>query len=138
MFFWNRLSKESKVFILFLCLTLLSVLIMTVDYHGKGIFGLLKNTGFIILKPFNQMVHNTVNLLTKYYQVFTETEVIQQKNTQLQQENRESCQERMPLLKEKLASYEQIEKMIQFKEYYNYEMISAQVVAGNRAIGSTV
>lgn len=127
MFFGKRFSKESRVFVLFLCLAVLSVLIMTIDYHGEGVFDLLKNAGFIILKPVNQMLHNTVNLFAKYYQVFTETEAIQQKNTQLQQENRELFRENA-LLKEKLASYKQIEKMIQFREYYNYEMISAQVI----------
>ena len=126
-FFWKKYSKERKGFILFLCLALLSVLIMTVDYHGRGVFGLLKNIGFVILKPVNQTVHNTANWFTKYYQVFTEAEDIHQNNAQLQQENRELGRENA-LLKEKIASYEQIEKMIRFKEYYNYEMISAHVI----------
>lgn len=126
-FFWKKYSKERRAIILFLCLALLSVLIMTVDYHGRGVFGLLKNIGFLTLKPVKQTVHNTANWFTKYYQVFTEAEGVQENNIQLQQENRELVRENA-LLKEKIASYEQIEKMIRFKEYYNYEMISAQVI----------
>jgi rod shape-determining protein MreC len=112
---------------LFLCLSLLSALLITVDYHGKGIIGLLKDIGFLVLKPVNYTVQNTVNRFEKYFQIFTQTESIHQKNWQLQQENREILHENA-ILKEKLAAYEQIAKMVQFKEYYNYEMIPAQVI----------
>lgn len=127
MFFWKKFSKEKRAFTLFICLSLLSALIMTVDYHGRGIFGVLKGLGFLILKPVNQTVQNTSHFFSNYFQIFKETEGIQQQNTQLQLENRELSRENA-ILKEKLASYEQIDKMIRFKEYYNYEMLSAQVI----------
>lgn len=123
----RKFSKERRAFILFLCLSLLSALLITVDYHGKGIIGLLKDIGFLVLKPVNYTVQNTVNRFEKYFQIFTQTESIHQKNWQLQQENREILHENA-ILKEKLAAYEQIAKMVQFKEYYNYEMIPAQVI----------
>ena len=123
----RKFSKERRAFILFLCLSLLSALLITVDYHGKGIIGLLKDIGFLVLKPVNYTVQNVVNRFEKYFQIFTQTESIHQKNWQLQQENREILHENA-ILKEKLAAYEQIAKMVQFKEYYNYEMIPAQVI----------
>ena len=123
----RKFSKERRAFILFLCLSLLSALLITVDYHGKGIIGLLKDIGFLVLKPVNYTVQNTVNRFEKYFQIFTQTESIHQKNWQLQQENRGILHENA-ILKEKLAAYEQIAKMVQFKEYYNYEMIPAQVI----------
>jgi rod shape-determining protein MreC len=123
----RKLSKERRAFILFLCLSLLSALLITVDYHGKGVLGLLKDIGFLVLKPVNYTVQNVVNRFEKYFQIFTQTESIHQKNWQLQQENREILHENA-ILKEKLAAYEQIAKMVQFKEYYNYEMIPAQVI----------
>jgi rod shape-determining protein MreC len=123
----KKLSKERKAFFLFLGLSLLSALLITVDYHGKGILGLLKDTGFFIIKPVNLTVQNTLNHLTKYYQIFTDTEGIYEHNWKLEQENRELLYENA-VLKEKLTAYERIAKMVQFKEYYNYEMIPAQVI----------
>jgi len=123
----KRLSKERKALFLFLGLSLLSALLITIDYHGKGVLGLLKDTGSLVIKPINLTVQNTLNHLTKYYQVFNETENIYESNRQLKQENQELSHENA-VLKEKLATYERIAKMVQFKEYYNYEMIPAQVI----------
>lgn len=123
----KRLSKERKTLLLFLGFSLLSALLITIDYHGKGALGLLKDTGFLVLKPINHTVRNTINHLTKYYQVFIETESIYENNLQLEQENQELSHE-SAVLKEKLTAYERIAKMVQFKEYYNYEMIPAQVI----------
>ncbi len=124
----KRLSKERKTLFLFLGLSLLSALLITIDYHGKGALGLLKDTGFLALKPINLTVQNTLNHLTKYYQVFTETEGIYENNWQLEKENQELSNENA-VLKEKLTAYERIAKMVQFKEYYNYEMAPSQVIS---------
>lgn len=123
----KKLSKEKKAFILFLCLSIFSALLITIDYHGKGVLGLVKDTGFLIIKPINQTVHNTLKHFTKYFQILTEAENIHRKNDQLEQENRE-LQNENAVLKEKLSTYDRIVKMTQFKEYYNYEMIPAQVI----------
>ncbi|KUK98296.1 MAG: Cell shape-determining protein MreC, partial [Atribacteria bacterium 34_868] len=97
------------------------------DYHGKGVWGLLKDWGAMLLKPINQTTQRIVNYFGKYYQIFKEAESIYQENDQLEKQNLELVQENA-ILKEKLAAYERIEKMIQFKEYYNYQMIAAQVI----------
>ena len=123
----KKFSKERRAFIVFLCFFLLSALIITVDYHGKGVWGLLKDLGAMILKPINQTAQRIVNYLGKYYQIFKEAESIYQENDQLEKQNLELVQENA-ILKEKLAAYERIEKMVQFKEYYNYQMIAAQVI----------
>ncbi len=123
----KKLSKERRTFLLFLGLLLCATLLITIDYHGKGIFGLLKDTGFLLISPLNSIVQSTTNQLLKYKQIFVETEDIWQRNQKLQGENQELLRENA-LLKEKLATYERIAKMVQFKEYYNYEMIPAQVI----------
>ena len=123
----KKISKERRAFFLFLGLSLLSALLITVDYHGKGILGLLKDTGFLVLKPVNLTVQKTLNHVVKYYQIFTDTEGIYDNNWQLEQENRELLHENA-VLKEKLTAYERIAKMVQFKEYYNYEMVPAQII----------
>ncbi len=127
MFLLKKLSKERKAFAVFLFLSLLSALLITVDYHGKGFLGLLKDTGFLILKPVNKIVQNTQRHFVKYYQMFADVESIIEKSGKLEQENQELLQENA-ILKEKLTAYERIAKMVQFKEYYNYEMIPAQVI----------
>lgn len=123
----KKLSRERRAFILFLCLSLLSALLITVDYHGKGMLGLVKDVGFLVLKPINHSVQNILNHLAKNFQIIAETEGIHRKNLLLEQENQQLSHENA-ILKEQLAAYERITKMVQFKEYYNYEMIPAQVI----------
>jgi len=123
----NRFSKERRAFILFLCLFLLSALIITVDYHGKGFFGLVEDVGMTIFKPVNRVIYKTVNHLIQYFHVFAEIENIRQENEQLRSENQIIAQENA-IVKEKLAAYDRLIKMVQFKEYYSYDMIGAQVI----------
>lgn len=123
----KKYTKEKKAFILFLCLSLFSAFLITVDYHGKGMMGLVKDMGFLVIKPINHFVQNSSKQFVKYFQILAETESIHRKNKQLEQENLE-LQNENAILKEKLSAYDRIAKMAQFKEYYNYEMIPAQVI----------
>jgi rod shape-determining protein MreC len=122
-----RISKERRAFIIFLCLFLLSALIITVDYHGKGFFGLVEDVGITIFKPINQVVYRTVNHFFNYVNLFTEIETIRQENEQLRSENQLLSQENA-IATEKLKAYDRLLKMVQFKEYYSYDMIGAQVI----------
>lgn len=125
--FLKRISQERRAFFLFLCLLLVATSLITIDYHGRGILGLLKDTGFLLIKPLHNTVLKVINYLHQYRQKIAENENILQMNQQLKQENQKLLYENN-ILREKLASYERIAKMLEFKEYYNYEMIPAQVI----------
>ncbi|MDD3640840.1 MAG: hypothetical protein PHE00_03505, partial [Atribacterota bacterium] len=73
-----RFSKERRAFVIFFTLFLLSAIIITVDYHDKGFFGLIEDTGMIIYKPVNRVIYNTVNNITNYFHIFTEIENVRQ------------------------------------------------------------
>jgi len=122
-----RISKERRAFIIFLCLFILSALIITVDYHGKGFFGLIEDVGITIFKPINQAIYQTVNHLANYISLFTEIEKVRQENERLRTENQFLSQE-SAIAKEKLEAYNRLLKMVQFKEHYSYDMIGAQVI----------
>ena len=122
-----RFSKERRAFILFLCLFLLSALIITVDYHGKGFFGLVEDVGMMVFKPVSRIVYQTVNHLVQYFHMVAEIEKVRQENERLRSENQIIAQE-IAIAVEKLAAYDRLVKMVQFKEYYSYDMIGAQVI----------
>jgi rod shape-determining protein MreC len=105
----------------------LSALIITVDYHGKGFFGLIEDVGITIFKPINQAIYQTVNHLANYISLFTEIEKVRQENERLRTENQFLSQE-SAIAKEKLEAYNRLLKMVQFKEHYSYDMIGAQVI----------
>ncbi len=122
-----RFSKERRALILFICLFLLSALIITVDYHDKGFFGLVEDVGIMIFKPINRTIYQTVNNFINYFHIFSEIEKIRQENEQLRSENQLISQENA-IAMEKLAAYDRLIKMVEFKEYYSYDMIGAQVI----------
>jgi rod shape-determining protein MreC len=122
-----RFSKEKRSFILFLTLFLLSALIITVDYHGKGFFGLAEDVGILLFKPVNKFVYQTGNNIIQYFHVVADIEKVRQENEILRSENQLIIQEN-DIMKEKLASYDRLIKMVQFKEYYSYDMMGAQVI----------
>lgn len=122
-----RISKERRAFIIFLGLFLLSALIITVDYHGKGFFGLIEDVGITIFKPINQAIYQSVNHFVNYISLFTEIEKVRQENEHLRTENQVLSQENA-IAKEKLEAYDRLRKMVQFREYYSYDMIGAQVI----------
>ncbi len=122
-----RFSREKRAFILFLTFFLLSVFIITVDYHGNGFFGLMEDAGMVIIKPINQSSQSVIRRISGFFNMFSETERIRQQNNQLRIESQTLAQENA-ILREKLAAYERMEKMLQFKEYYFYDMIGAQVI----------
>ncbi|MBN2395720.1 MAG: rod shape-determining protein MreC [Candidatus Atribacteria bacterium] len=122
-----RFSKEKRAFLLFLGLLFISAFMITVDYHDKGFFGFAEDMGLLMLKPANQFLMHTGNRLMEYFQIIREIETVRQKNEQLSQENQMIKQENS-IMKEKISAYDRLVKMMQFKEYYSYEMIGAQVV----------
>jgi rod shape-determining protein MreC len=122
-----KISKEKKAFFLFLSLFLLSALIITVDYHGKGFFGLLEDAGMMIVRPVNQTAQKVIHRIVQFFHAFSEIEDIREENEQLRIKSQSMTQENA-ILREKLATFERIEKMLQFKEYYSYDMIGAQVI----------
>ena len=122
-----RFSKEKRAFILFLCFFLISALIITVDYHGKGFFGLAEDVGLLLIKPVNQLIYQASSNLNHYLQVVADIEKVREENELLRNQNLRMKQEN-DLMKEKLASYDRLMKMTQFKDYYSYDMIGAQVI----------
>ena len=105
----------------------MSALIITIDYHDKGFFGLVKDTGAMLFKPINYGINNTFNHLTNYFHTFIEVEKIRKENLELRNKNQTIIQENA-IAKEKLAAYDRLIKMVEFKEYYSYDMIGAQVI----------
>lgn len=122
-----RFSKEKRAFILFLSFFLISALIITVDYHGKGFFGLAEDAGLLIMKPVNQIIYQASSNLNHYLQVVADIEKVREENQSLRNQNLQMKQEN-DLMKEKLASYDRLMKMAQFKDYYSYDMIGAQII----------
>lgn len=100
---------------------------ITVDYHGKGFVGFVEDVGMIVFRPVNHFVHQTVHHFVRYFRVLTEIDKIRQENIQLQDKNQILIQENA-MMKEKVAAYDRLRKMIQLKEYYSYDMIGAQVI----------
>lgn len=122
-----RVPKEKRAFILFVCLFLLSALIISVDYHDKGFLGLIEDTGMMLFKPVNNSFSRIVQRINQYYMVIKNIEQVSQKNEELINENKRLSQENS-ILREKSSAYDRIMKMLQFKEYYSYDMIGAQVI----------
>ncbi|MDD5635289.1 MAG: rod shape-determining protein MreC [Atribacterota bacterium] len=122
-----RFSKERRAFVIFFTLFLLSAIIITVDYHDKGFFGLIEDTGMIIYKPVNRVIYNTVNNITNYFHIFTEIENVRQENERLWTEIQVISREN-DINKEKVAAYDRLINMMELNDYYSYEMIGAQVV----------
>ncbi|MFW6148653.1 MAG: rod shape-determining protein MreC [Atribacterota bacterium] len=122
-----RFSREKRTFVIFLCLVFLSALIITVDYHGKGFLGLAEDTGMILFKPINNFIDQSVNLFVQYFQVIRDIKKVRLENEQLYDENKMLVQENA-IMKEKMEAHDRLIKMVQFKEYYSYDMIGAQVI----------
>lgn len=123
----HRISKERRAFLLFLIFFTLSVLMITIDYHGKGVFGFARDMGMTVFKPIAYSTQHLVDWLSSRLQLLYEARKIQEENISLSEQNQWLYQENA-LLREKLSSYERLEKMVQFRESYLYDMIDAQVI----------
>ena len=122
-----RFSRVKRTFVIFLCLIILSALIITVDYHGKGFLGFAEDTGMILFKPINNFIDQSIHLFVQYFQVIKDIERVRRENEQLYSENQMLAQENA-VMQEKLEAHNRLIKMVQFKEYYSYDMIGAQVI----------
>ncbi|MDD4362597.1 MAG: hypothetical protein PHD33_00070, partial [Atribacterota bacterium] len=88
-----RISKEKKAFVLFLSLFFLSILTITIDYNGSGVFGFFEDLGMSAYKPINQSFNTVVNKIKEYSFLFAKIEDLRKENEILKNEKKVFLQE---------------------------------------------
>ena len=119
---------QNSVFFTFIILIIISIFIMTIDYHGKMYFNWLESVVLKAFSPFNRVISIVTNNIKNYLIAIAEFQRIEKENKELKQKVEITLQENA-ILKEKLLAYNRVRELLELKESFSYEMIPSLVIS---------
>ena len=123
----NFFSKNTTL-IIFTLLIIITIFIMTIDYHGKTYLNWLESIGLKLFSPINRGVTLVADNTKNYLKAIAEFKRMEAENKELKEKIEITYQENT-ILKEKLLAYDRLKKLLELKETFVYEMIPSLVIS---------
>ena len=119
---------QNKAFMIFIILIIVTIFIMTIDYHGESYFewaeGLILKTFY----PVNRGISILSDNIKNYIRTIAEFKKAEEKNNMLSEKTEILLQENA-ILKEKLIAYDRLKKLLELRESFSFQMIPAMVIS---------
>jgi rod shape-determining protein MreC len=123
----KKFFSENNALIIFTLLIIITIFIMTIDYHGKTYLNWLESVGLKLFSPINRGVTLVADNTKNYLKAIAEFKRVEEENKELK-ENIEITYQENAILKEKLIAYDRLKKLLELKETFSYEMIPSLVI----------
>ena len=122
----NFFAKNNTL-IIFTILVIITIFIMTIDYHGKSYLNWLESIGLRLFSPINRGITLVADNTKYYLKAIAEFKRVEEENKELREKFEITYQENT-ILKEKLIAYDRLKKLLELKETFSYEMIPSLVI----------
>lgn len=119
---------QNKAFLIFVILIVITIFIMTIDYHGESYLEWVEGLVLKTLSPMNRGISIFSNSIKNYIRAIAEFKEVEEKNKILIEETKILLQENA-ILKEKLISYDRLKKLLELRESFSFQMIPALVIS---------
>lgn len=123
----KKFLSQNNTLVIFIILIIITIFIMTIDYHGKMYFQWVESIGLKLFSPINRGISLVVDNTKNYLKAMAEFKVVKEENKELK-EKIEIAYRENAILKEKLITYDRLTKLLELKESFSYEMISSLVI----------
>jgi len=124
----KKISSQHNALVIFIILIIITIFIMTIDYHGKMYFNWLESTGLRLFSPINRGITLVADNTKNYLKAIAEFKRLEEENKELKEKIEITYQENATL-KEKLIAYDRLKKLLELKEIFSYEMIPSLVIS---------
>jgi len=124
----KKFLSENNALVIFIILIIITIFIMTIDYHGKMYLKWVESIGLNLFSPINRGISLVADNTKNYLRTVAEFKVVKKENKELKEKIEMAYQENT-VLKEKLIAYDRLKKLLELKESFSYEMILSVVIS---------
>jgi len=119
---------QNRTFLIFVTLVIITIFIMTIDYHGTSYLEWLESLVLKTISPVNRGISGLSNNIKNYLSAVAEFKKAEEKNKVMSEEIEKLLQENA-ILKEKLITYNRLTKLLEIRESFSFQLIPAQVIS---------
>lgn len=124
----KKFLSENNALVIFIIFIIITIFIMTIDYHGKMYLKWVESIGLNLFSPINRGISLVTDNTKNYLRTLVEFKVVKKENKELKEKIEMAYQENT-VLKEKLIAYDRLKKLLELKESFSYEMILSVVIS---------
>ena len=124
----KKFLSQNNTLVIFIILIIITIFIMTIDYHGKMYLKWVESIGLKLFSPINRGISLVADNTKNYLKAMAEFKDVKEENKELK-EKIEIAYRENAILKEKLITYDRLTKLLELKESFSYEMISSLVIS---------
>jgi len=124
----RKFLSRNNPLLIFIILIIITVFIMTIDYHGKMYLNWLESIVLKAFSPFNRGISLVTANVKNYVGTIAKFKRMEEENKELREKIEATLQENA-ILKEKLIAYNRLKELLELKESFSYEMIPSLVIS---------
>ncbi len=124
----KKFLSQHNALVIFVILIIITIFIMTIDYHGKMYLKWVESIGLKLFSPINRGISLAADNTKNYLKALAESKAVKEENKELKEKIEMAYQENA-ILKEKLIAYDRMKKLLELKESFSYEMIPSLVIS---------
>jgi len=124
----RKFIYRNNPWLILIILIIITLFIMTVDYHGKMYLKWLESIVLRAFSPINRGISLVMINIKNYFDSIADFQRIEEENKELK-EKIESVLHENAILQEKLIAYDRLKKLLELKESFSYEMIPSLVIS---------